>query len=229
MALFGIAFQSVYALAPASQLYGDFPPAYAVVKVNEGGYANIPGDRGLETYAGISRRYYPEWEGWPIIDAKKYRYAGNIIPINTKFSDLNFLVERFYKNMWDAGRFGEVNNQQLANLMFDYRVHSGNLAVKAVQNILRLPADGVLGPVTLAAINKANAAQLHDSLKAQRIAFLNSLADRDPTQEQFRAGWLARLSKFPDLATPVVGIAGVLLLLGVIGVGYYLTTEKRAA
>lgn len=36
----------------------------------EGGYklVDVPGDRGKQTYAGISRRYHPNWPGWELVD-----------------------------------------------------------------------------------------------------------------------------------------------------------------
>ena len=42
---------------------------------------------------------------------------------------------------------------EFAHLMIDYAVHSGSsTAIKALQSFLRVPADGALGPVTLAAL-----------------------------------------------------------------------------
>ena len=35
---------------------------------SEGGYANMEGDSGGETYKGISRKWFPKWEGLKIID-----------------------------------------------------------------------------------------------------------------------------------------------------------------
>jgi len=71
MSLFGHAYNHVYMLVPALALNGSFSPAYAIVKVNEGGYVNDPVDKGGETYAGIARNIFGSWEGWSIIDAKK--------------------------------------------------------------------------------------------------------------------------------------------------------------
>lgn len=40
----------------------------AAESAKEGGYANVLGDKGGETYMGISRVYWPSWPGWPVID-----------------------------------------------------------------------------------------------------------------------------------------------------------------
>lgn len=48
-----------------------FESAYAPVKQWEGGWCDVPGDSGGETYAGIARNFFPNWRGWPLIDAAK--------------------------------------------------------------------------------------------------------------------------------------------------------------
>ena len=49
----------------------DFLAAYNPLKQFEGGWCNVPGDAGGETYAGIARNFFPDWSGWPLIDAEK--------------------------------------------------------------------------------------------------------------------------------------------------------------
>ena len=48
-----------------------FEDAYKKVVKVEGSYVCDSDDSGGETYKGISRRYNPKWEGWPIIDNYK--------------------------------------------------------------------------------------------------------------------------------------------------------------
>jgi lysozyme family protein len=48
-----------------------FEEAFKVVVTDEGGYSNNPNDRGAETYRGISRKFHPDWRGWPIVDTAK--------------------------------------------------------------------------------------------------------------------------------------------------------------
>lgn len=197
----------------------DFLTAYRTyIEPNEGGYSNVPQDKGGETYAGIARAFHPKWEGWTIIDMKKSRYKDGVIPRNTKFPDIQFLVERFYRDMWDRNYFGQIHSQDIANLLFDYYVHSGSYAVKAIQKLAGAVTDGVMGPKTIQAINTyPNQARLHDNLKAQREAFLESLIKADPSQEVFRGGWMARIARFPDLLSPggtaaIIGFAAIALV-----------------
>jgi len=183
------------------------------IEPNEGGYANVAADKGGETYAGITRNFNPAWDGWPIIDMKKSRYANKIIPHNAKFGDIQHLVERFYFDKWQKNWFDRINNQDVANLLFDYFIHSGSHAIKAVQKLTGATSDGYMGPETVGAINSyPNQARLHDNLKAQREAFLLSLIGADPSQEVFRTGWMKRIAGFPDLLS-YPGLAVLLLLL----------------
>ena len=89
----------------------------------EGGYSNLPTDRGGETYRGISRVFFKNWKGWQIIDKNKPLRQGQIIN-NT---ELNTLIEDFYKtNFWDKIKAEQINNTSLAALVFDTALHSGN-------------------------------------------------------------------------------------------------------
>ena len=40
-----------------------FKKAYEPVRQWEGGWCNVEGDRGGETYAGIARNFWPDWPG----------------------------------------------------------------------------------------------------------------------------------------------------------------------
>lgn len=117
-------------------------------------------DPGGETFSGISRVYWPEWEGWPLIDTwqkdKSKPFPGE---------QLDEMVRRFYRvNFWNR-----IQGDQLATIspwiayeVFDSAVNVGvHQAVKFLQegfNIARgqyfesLMVDGRLGPKTLKAL-----------------------------------------------------------------------------
>jgi lysozyme family protein len=190
------------------------------IEPNEGGYAKLAHDKGGRTYAGIAENYNKQWTGWPFIDMEEKRLKGKPIPNNTKFPNLQFLVTKFYEDRWNANRFGEINNQDVANLLFDYHVHSQSSAIKAVQKILNIAQDGKMGNQTIQAINKANPAELHTALLNQRRAFLNKVIANNKGYENFRKGFEYRLAKFPQLvkenAIPIglmAAATGVVLLI----------------
>lgn len=71
----------------------------------EGGYANDPDDRGGETFRGISRRSFPDWPGWALIDRAKREGDRSARAINARFvgdMEMEGLVARLYReNFWN--------------------------------------------------------------------------------------------------------------------------------
>ncbi len=184
-----------------------FTTAYTrFVQPFEGGYAYVVGDKGGETYAGIARNFHSAWAGWQVIDRIKKTRA---IKHNEIIPELTAPVTTFYANLWNNGGFDKINSQDVANLLFDYYVNSGNYAIKDLQNIVNVNPDGALGPVTLAMVNAGDTVKINNALKEARLKRLNNIIARDPTQAKFAAGWFARVGAFPTL---VAGGLGALIL-----------------
>jgi len=144
----------------------NFEKALKKVLASEGGYSNDPDDIGRETYCGISRRFWPKWGGWEIIDEYKHPDGRNnsIIPNNAKFIDdyLSNLVGAFYlKYFWKPLKCYHIENQSVAESLFDHAVNAGKKpAVRLLQREINLYAvkyesleeDGIMGPKTLGGI-----------------------------------------------------------------------------
>lgn len=117
----------------------------------EGGYAHLAGDVGGRTMYGIAEKFHPHmWVNGPPTKAQ---------------------AKEFYRTtFWDKLRLSDIRSQALANELFDSAVNLGlTRPVKWVQTVLNtlrreytyrgipwtpLKADGVLGPVSVAAINE---------------------------------------------------------------------------
>jgi len=68
---------------------------------NEGGYSNVEGDTGGETYRGISRNNFPNWKGWAIVDRFKPLKDEQIISDD----QLDILIHIFYnENFWATNK-----------------------------------------------------------------------------------------------------------------------------
>jgi lysozyme family protein len=206
----------------------DFLTAYnKYIRPNEGGYVNNPNDKGGETYAGIARNFHPNWEGWTVIDFEK-RTRG--LKFNQLIPDIDYMVEDFYRAMWDKYRLSEIQNQQIADFMFDFIVHSSSTAVKKIQTAAGVTADGVIGNMTLGAINTASATisgakSLLNKMIEQRELLFKAIVARDPTQGEFLAGWNSRLNKFKNTIVDTVkkNPGKTLLVTGfVLTAGYFL-------
>lgn len=174
----------------------NFESAYAKVKKFEGGYANNPNDRGGETYAGIARVHFPKWKGWEIVDKyKKSEHSSkDLNKVLQGNGQLDVMVEHFYKvNFWDAIMGDEIMNQLSADNIMDFAVNSGvSRAVKYAQRIVKTDEDGVMGRVTIKAIN-ANVAGFVTYYKAARLQFINKIIANNSSQEEFRKGWVNRI------------------------------------
>ena len=160
---------------------------------HEGGYANVSSDRGGETYCGISRKNWPAWRGWPIIDKAKPLKRDEIL----KDKHLADLVEVFYyEHFWKAIQGDRIQDQRIGSFLFDFYVNSGYHAIKAVQRIVKVKDDGLVGTQTLAAINAADSEAIFAGLKAARIKFLKDIAARKSDQRANLDGWLSRANSF---------------------------------
>lgn len=162
----------------------------------EGGYANNPNDRGGETYKGIARNMWGKWSGWNIIDRYKtspisVKQLSAVLGGNVELQDM---VESFYHaHFWNAIKGDDINNQLIADNIYDFAVNSGvSRAVKYAQRLVGTSEDGVIGNITIKAINK-NIEGFVTKYKAERLAFVNRIVAKNETQREFLNGWSARI------------------------------------
>lgn len=179
---------------------GNFNEAYLLTGHNEGGYANNPSDHGGETYAGISRKFWPAWQGWVIIDAikKQYGTTENTINLWAKKSDnLQLLIASFYKqNFWDVNKLDLITDNQIADNVYDFGVNSGvSKAAKTLQLVSGVTQDGIIGNATISAVNSLDAKNTYERYNAERIVFYHNLA-ANPGQLQFLKSWLSRIKPY---------------------------------
>src|SRR5262249_13083353 len=146
--------------------------------VHEGGNDDDPRDPGGRTPRGILQR---EWDGWrrshPGLPADGWRAPQD-------------QVEAIYRQKdWDALGFGELPSG-VDYAVFDYGVNSGiGRAAKVLQRLVATAVDGEVGPATIAAVKRANAAALIEAICDERLAFLQGLR----TWPTFGKGWGRRV------------------------------------
>lgn len=172
----------------------NFNKAYEIGRVNEGGYSNRKSDKGGETYAGVARNYWPRWEGWKIIDAYK-----KIAPIKQgKVFDnpeLEGYIYSFYRmNFWNKILGDQIEDQQVANLIYDWSMTSGG-AIREVQKVIGATPDGRFGPASLSRLNKAISSSggklIFNKIKEARRRYYISL-----NQPANIKGWINRVNSF---------------------------------
>lgn len=184
----------------------DFSIAYAATMGHEGRYANNPNDRGKETWKGISRKNFPRWSGWSLVDSCK---GSKSFPENLRDNQqLEQLVRAFYKmEFWGRLSLDQVLDQSIANEMFDTAVNCGvgvaasflqralNVLNRSGRDYANLVLDGQIGTRTVAVLNGHR--RPADVLKVLNILQGNKyieICEARESQEEFASGWLSRVS-----------------------------------
>jgi len=176
----------------------NFNEAYLLTGHNEGGYANNPNDHGGETYAGIARNFWPAWSGWILVDKGK-QLTKTIQSLNQwlKNNGIEPYVSDFYKkNFWDVNKLDAINDQQIANNVYDFGVNSGvSRGAKTLQQSAGVTIDGIIGNMTIAAVNGAEPKIIYDKYNQIRSDFYHKLA-QNPGQLQFLKSWMSRIKPY---------------------------------
>jgi lysozyme family protein len=163
----------------------DFSIAFERTMKNEGGFTlhTVPGDRGGMTYAGISRKYNPSWNGWVIVDRG-----------DTGSEALISAVKSFYAvNYWGSIDGDKVDAQEVANVLYDFAVNAGvHTAVRLAQKVLDIPEDGVVGNQTITAINSVESGRFVTNYALAKIARYAAIVNHDRSQDKFLLGWVNR-------------------------------------
>jgi lysozyme family protein len=152
----------------------------------EGGWVNHPADRGGATNFGITQGTLTNWLG---------REA-----TLTDLQNLTPEVARaiYIKQYIEGPGFATLQVPDFfRSLLIDFGVNSGPiLAITKVQEILHLPVDGILGPLTKAAIEGADPTQLCNKLVISRLQMIGRIVSRNPSQAPFASGWINRACSF---------------------------------
>lgn len=83
----------------------------------------------------------------------------------------------------------------LSDILLDVAVMSGHRqAIMALQSVLHVQADGIVGPATLAALVAANRAVLTKLIIAWDMEFEGRIIVKNPARAKDAAGWAARLA-----------------------------------
>jgi lysozyme family protein len=183
-----------------------FDTIYSNIISREGYYANIAGDAGGMTYAGIARNIYPNWEGWATVD-QAIKANGKDLPRNTKIAALETTVKNFYSQLWVNTLANKIVFDPLADLYFDFMIHSSK-GLAEIQKVLvargaKITINNVPNDSTIKAINADPApAALHDAILDARKNYLIAVS-RIGANAQFLEGWLKRLQSFPRLTAGI--------------------------
>lgn len=147
-------------------------------------FETVPGDNGGCTKYGI------------ILDDLIEYYKNKSLTCEA-VKDLSYTVASTIakKMYWDYFKADDITNQSIAEFIVDGAYNQGRrLIAKYVQEIIHVTKDGVIGPLSLAGINKGGQ-ELFDALKLRREQRYNAIVLNNPSQKKFIHGWMNRLNK----------------------------------
>lgn len=153
----------------------------------EGGFINDPDDLGGATNKGVTIKTYTffRWrkhQSTPTIDDLK----------NISDEEFTAILKEMY---WDACRADRIESQSVANAIVDWAWNSGTVtAAKELQKALGVTVDGVIGNVTLSAINSIDAKTMFDLVQKTKIAYLERICVSRPANKKFMKGWMNRVN-----------------------------------
>ncbi len=155
-------------------------------KARKTGYANDPDDLGGATMVGVTIATYKEYcrkKGYPVPTIDRLRnmtYAQWLDILKTMF--------------WDRWQADKIANQSVAEILVDWVWASGKYGITIPQQVLGVTVDGVVGPKTLAALNRQNPAQFFARIVAERKAYIDRICASRPVNNKYKRGWLNRIN-----------------------------------
>lgn len=153
------------------------------IKKWEGGFSNHPADRGGATNKGITIKTFRLFYG----KEATVEHLRNMTDAQWQ--------RIFLAGYWRPWKADSIRSQSIANICVDWAWASGTVtAIRQVQRLLGVRVDGIVGEQTLAAINKRDARELFDKIREARIAFVDAIIARDPSQQVFERGWKRRIN-----------------------------------
>lgn len=183
----------------------DFKPIYRKTLLFEGGFQQFPQDSAnycngvlIGTNLGISAIAYKQYFGkCPTVQDMKNLTEETAMGI-------------FKKNYWDKIAGDYINNQSVANLMFQYIIGSGASQISELKRMANLVAGKPIivendNPITKSEAEKINGIdqrKYHAELKSWRYKLYDSIVKRNPEKGIFLNGWRKRLDSYvyiPDM------------------------------
>lgn len=154
------------------------------VFADEGGYTNDPHDPGGPTNWGIT-----------LSDARQY-WKSSATAIDVQDMPKPVAEDIYEKHYATPLRYNDLP-AGVDYAVLDYGINSGiHRSITTLQQIVGVPVDGVIGPITLAAVNKMHPADIINGIYNSRMQFLMSLH----TWMYYKNGWTSRCNNGRMLA-----------------------------
>lgn len=194
----------------------NFKKSFKIVMGHEGVYSNDKFDAGKETFYGISRVYYPDWNGWKIVDKLKTKgyfskKSTKNINISNEVGLLDEVRDFYYQVYWLGMKCDKMTNK-LAFELFEQSINLGHertiIHLQKVLNSLNhnnilgenVKTTGIFGNITEKMTIKALSNGLEDALvnglnALQGVHYIN-VTKTNENKKRYVNGWLLKRVSF---------------------------------
>lgn len=159
----------------------NFDQSFDTLITHEGGFSNRPlsDDPGGATMYGVTEAV-----------ARANGYVGDMRDFT-----LAMAKSIYRRQYWDACRCDNLP-ENLRYAVFDSAVNSGpKQAMKWLQDVVNVTADGVIGPKTLAAVNGSNSLLVEKQMLGKRLRFMTELKNWSANSR----GWSRRIAAILEM------------------------------
>ena len=149
-----------------------FNKCMEVVFKHEGGYVNDPDDYGQETNFGVAKRFFPNED------------IKNLTKERAK--------EIYLYYYWLPMNLEGICNELSVLHIFDFGINAGKRrSIRTAQRLCDVKADGIVGAITIKAINNYKGHFAKDFAHARRVYYEYIATKRN--NQKFLRGWLNRV------------------------------------
>jgi lysozyme family protein len=151
----------------------------------EGGYVNQWPDRGGATNGGITQATLSAW----------LKREATVEEVRALTDEAKRAI--YWKLYYAEPGFSCIDDFDLLSLVVDSAVqHGTRTVIRWLQRCCDVVQDGILGPITQAAIESHGGAWLYRRLLAIRIGYYFAIIADSPAQAAFAKGWFNRIKHF---------------------------------
>lgn len=150
---------------------------------HEGGFVNDPDDSGGATMKGVTIATFRKWYG-----------SSKTVEDLKAMTDCQWC--RIMRSYWDGVKGDQIRNQSIAELVADWHVNAGVNAIKRIQRMFGITADGIVGKVTLSYLNSPNSEAIFYRLRSAREDYYTDIVRANPKKQKYLNTWLRRTRSF---------------------------------
>lgn len=149
------------------------------------------------TIGGVYRKYHEDDIDWSFVE-RVYKMTKCDIKQTSilLFNDVKIqsqVCNVFKRDYWNNNNLFAVRSQTIAEEIFLFGVNAGNRqAAKIAQSIAGVKQDGILGKITVYALNKTDEQYFSDAFDILEVDYYNNIIDDNPKMAINKNGWIKR-------------------------------------